>query len=81
MQVCYALMNTVIQLAYLRKVGCQYLSYCSPCLLPTVQQVMCPVPQLLLFANNFGTLIYVVVLACIFVELFLNKECTYLDDF
>ena len=37
--------------------------------------------ELLLFANNFGTLIYVVFLACIFVELFLNKECTYLDDF
>ena len=36
---------------------------------------------LLLFANNFGTLIYVVFLACIFVELFLNKECTYLDNF
>ena len=37
--------------------------------------------HLLPFANNFGTLIYVVFLACIFVELFLNKECTYLDDF
>ena len=36
---------------------------------------------LLLFANNFGSPIYVVFLACILVELFLNKECTYLDDF
>ena len=41
----------------------------------------CCVAYLLLFENNFGTPIYVVFLACIFVELFLNKECTDLDDF
>ena len=43
--------------------------------------LMTSLMTLLPFANNFGTLIYVVFLACIFVELFLNKECTYLDDF
>ena len=46
-----------------------------------VGMVFFTVIALLPFANNFGTPIYVVLLACIFVELFLNKECTYLDDF
>ena len=36
--------------------------------------------ELLLFAITLAVQ-YMFFLACIFVELFLNKECTYLNDF